>query len=175
MNTDPFTTLLERMSAGEMAPSRSELLAQLAEGDSRMAALAKYFAQREAEQVTVAEEEPEDRTLHRKRESFQRLERLMKQLYAELETLRERNDSLAAALGACYLCWGEDPCCEACGGDGLPGSTAPDEVLFAHFVTPVARSMRSRTRLDRFVPSGAAPQKGPISPTTNSQETQTNP
>jgi hypothetical protein len=145
MNTDSFTTLLEKMSAGEIAPSRSELLAQLAEGDPRMAALAKYFAQREAEQLVVPDqEEPKDRAPERKRESFQRLQRLMKQIYAELETLRERNDSLAAALGACYLCWGEDPLCALCGGTGAPGADSPDRALFAHYISPVLGRVRSK-------------------------------
>jgi hypothetical protein len=74
------------------------------------------------------------------------LQRIMKRLYRELEDLRERNDSLAAALGACYLCWGEDPGCEFCAGAGTPGSNAPDEILLSHYVTPAIRRLRASPR-----------------------------
>ncbi len=44
----------------------------------------------------------------------------------ELEELRERNEALAAALGACFACWGTDIFCTHCGGEGRPGAAAPE-------------------------------------------------
>lgn len=55
----------------------------------------------------------------------------------ELEMLRHRNDSLAAALGACYLCFGQDMGCPACRGRGYPGRRAPHPAHFRYWVQPV--------------------------------------
>lgn len=138
MNGDPSTLLLEKLTSGPgTAPRMSEVLAQLGEADPRMALLAKYFAQRETEQSDDEEDPPVE--AERRRESFERLQRILKRLYAELEELRQRNDGLAAALGACYLCWGENPECDLCAGTGVPGSRAPDEILLSHYVTPAVR------------------------------------
>ena len=51
------------------------------------------------------------------------------------EALADRNILLADALGACE-CWGEDPGCGVCGGEGAPGWLPPDPELFAHYVQP---------------------------------------
>jgi hypothetical protein len=141
MDTDVSTQLLETLTAVSGAPpSMSELLAQLGESDPRMALVAKYLNQRESAQAETTDERQE------KRESLARLERILKRLYRELEELRERNDSLAAALGACYLCWGEDAQCEICVGVGAAGWNAPDEILFQHYVTPAIRWLQTRTK-----------------------------
>lgn len=65
---------------------------------------------------------------------------------AELEALRQRNDALAAALGACHLCFGEDAWCPHCGGRGLPGSRRPDAVSFKRYLRPLL------LRLQRTLP-----------------------
>jgi hypothetical protein len=58
----------------------------------------------------------------------------------ELEELRERNEALAAALGACFACWGTDIFCTHCGGEGRPGAATPEPRLFRQLVAPaVAR------------------------------------
>jgi hypothetical protein len=138
MHTDASSLLLEKLTAGSGAPpSMSELFAQLGESDPRMALVAKYLDQRESAQVETTNEAEE------KRESLAPLQRLMKRLYREVEELRERNDSLAAALGACYLCWGENPQCEVCAGIGAPGWNASDEILFSHYATPAIRRLRT--------------------------------
>jgi hypothetical protein len=62
---------------------------------------------------------------------------------SETRFLRERCDTLAAALGACALCWGHDPACRACRGHGLPGHSLPDESLFFEYVLPVVRLVRA--------------------------------
>ena len=57
----------------------------------------------------------------------------------EIKLLREKCDTLAAALGACALCWGHDPGCRACRGHGSPGRSLPDDDLFAEYVLPAVR------------------------------------
>jgi hypothetical protein len=61
---------------------------------------------------------------------------------AELRWLREKNDEVTAALGACYLCWGENSQCEICGGAGGPGAFEPDQEKFSRLVTPALRRIR---------------------------------
>ena len=62
---------------------------------------------------------------------------------AEVTLLRERCDTVAAALGACALCWGHDPVCRACRGRGLPGRSLPDEELFVEYILPAVRLVRA--------------------------------
>jgi hypothetical protein len=172
MNDAASSLLLERLTNGSgPAPSMSEMLTQLSEGDPRMALLAKYFAQRETEQNNEDEDQPVDR--EERRESLVRLQRLMKRLYSELEQLRERNDSLAAALGACYLCWGEDLECEACGGGGAPGSSPPDEILLSHYVTPAIRRLRRTSAPRPASANGHSPNGHPRISTEPRVENQT--
>jgi hypothetical protein len=65
----------------------------------------------------------------------------------ELADLREVNDTLAAALGACPTCWGGDEECSECEGYGHPGSSRPDPALFQQLVVPAVRRVeRGNTR-----------------------------
>jgi hypothetical protein len=84
----------------------------------------------------------------------------MHQMYLEIEQLRARNDKLAAALGACHLCFGDDLSCPECTGRGRPGGAMPDRVLFAALVTPAVRRLSepNRYRPDR------GPRLGDLSP-----------
>lgn len=65
-------------------------------------------------------------------------------LMAELNEMRARNDTLAAALGACYLCWGANPTCQVCRGKGRPGAAIPDQKLFEQVVMPVVKKHYKR-------------------------------
>jgi hypothetical protein len=75
----------------------------------------------------------------------------------ELDDLREVNDTLAAALGACPLCWGGQDDCPGCGGSGSPGSTLPDERLFDDLVGPAVVMMRAARNGDRSIGSPPMP------------------
>jgi hypothetical protein len=66
------------------------------------------------------------------------------QLAAELDRLRQRNDALAAALGACHLCFGEDAWCPRCGGRGRPASRRPDPAAFDRYVRPLLAKLQAR-------------------------------
>jgi len=73
----------------------------------------------------------------------------------EVEALREVNDTLSSALGACSRCWGGDENCRACGGDGAPGSALPDQRLFNELILPTVR----RINQSRHAGSKTAPQR----------------
>jgi len=64
----------------------------------------------------------------------------------ELETLREVNDTVAAALGACPQCWGGSPDCEICKGEGGAGAMDPDERLFSELILPAIRRVSANRR-----------------------------
>lgn len=78
------------------------------------------------------------------------------QLAAELAVLQERNDALAAALGACHLCFGADAWCPHCGGCGQPGSQRPESTAFARYVRPLLQRLQHQQRQQRQQPEGAA-------------------
>lgn len=77
----------------------------------------------------------------------------------ELGTLRARNDALAAALGACYLCFGEHENCLACRGQGNPGSWRSDPDAFRRYVAPVLRRVHRETLAG--VPRNPSPSPAP--------------
>jgi len=72
------------------------------------------------------------------------LKQTARDLLSEVEALRDRADQLAAALGACCACWGEDVSCRMCRGRGAPGFTLPDEALFEHYVLPAVFMLRGQ-------------------------------
>lgn len=59
----------------------------------------------------------------------------------EVADLREVNDSAAAALGACRVCWGGDHFCPMCAGHGRPGANLPDLRLYNELVRPAVERM----------------------------------
>lgn len=62
-----------------------------------------------------------------------RLERLVRGLAEDLKQAQSLLADLAAAFGACGLCWGEDTHCPSCRGRGKPGRFAPDPELRLRF------------------------------------------
>ena len=146
-------------SAAGPPPSTQDVLAQLAGDDPRVANLVRYMSLLEAQAAEddEAEDEPEppppayDTT---------EIRIAVRKLHAEVEQLRQRNDLLAAALGGCYLCWGEDPACENCAGRGRPGSSLPDARAFRACVLPAVRrvSATRRAAVPPTPPTEGAPQ-----------------
>lgn len=61
------------------------------------------------------------------------------------QELLDRQILLAAALGACE-CWGSDPECPFCGGDGLPAWRHPDPQLYEEFVAPATARLAESAR-----------------------------
>jgi hypothetical protein len=170
-------------------PSLQDLLSQLGESDPRAALLAKFLARRDAREEPDAVEggEPpaasadaapgtsgvidEDQAgdtggalgVHGGPGS-ERLQRVIKAMYAELEHLRECNDGLASAFGSCYLCWGADPSCPVCQGAGRPGFYRPDEVLLKQLVAPALRRLRADGARVATLPPAAARRDRPLEP-----------
>lgn len=141
-------------SAESPALNLEELLAQQAQTNPMAAMLMKQMAEQktraEEERARVIDveatasveevEEPVDESLAMLCE----LRENAKTMQAELDRLRERSDALAAAVGACPLCWGQSLDCRGCRGRGGPGFSTPDDLLFEEFVIPAVRTLRAQ-------------------------------
>lgn len=69
-----------------------------------------------------------------------------KRLFQEREQARAQIESLAAALGACPVCFGGDLLCDTCHGAGTPGARAPDPIEFNRYVAPAIARVREALR-----------------------------
>lgn len=83
-----------------------------------------------------AEEKEKERQQRRLR-AQQRLRRIQR----VIRTHGRRNAFLAGALGACE-CWGEDPACRVCDGEGQAGLFEPDPAAFEAIVAPLFENRR---------------------------------
>lgn len=102
----------------------------------------------------------EQREARQKRAEMRELNRMIEEVCAERDALVERNDTLAAALGACHLCFGEgeDLTCPNCGGQGKPGWRLPDPIAFREYIAPAVnrvRALQSRRQRGKPPQSGA--------------------
>lgn len=160
---EPFALLQQMLSP---APADREAVARALETheDPRVRFIAQYMNQQPApaeidEAVEKAadpasEPAPDSGRIERAR----RVRRKLRCLIGELELAQTIGDTLAAALGACYLCWGEDDRCEQCRGAGHPGWALPDAELYERFVVP------ANHRFDREFgrPPPANPSSSPV-------------
>ena len=58
------------------------------------------------------------------------------QIVTRINQLKKRNNALSDALGSCTHCWGEDPACDHCSGNGMPGWRNSNKRLFNIYVRP---------------------------------------
>lgn len=121
--------LLQAMASdpNAMREMLNNALAERAAGDPRLAMMMQMLNQQQAA------EPPPERGIRKTR-----LRARVQEMRDELRILRRRNEVLAAALGACELCWGDDPECEECRGHGRPGWEEPDRALYRELISPVA-------------------------------------
>lgn len=117
-----------------------QLLEQVGDGDPRLRAFAQLVQARASAEAARAEATRSARDAAAEAEA--RLRRL-REAYLEL---RDQYLRVAAALGACPRCWGENPRCRDCGGAGTSGFFEPDHELFRHYVVPAVRRARGHGR-----------------------------
>ena len=130
---DPATADPAALSAGMMD--------ELKRTNPQLAMLAQLMQAR----TIVPQQVPEDLSAevadlaNRLADAEDRLERMKRQgrrLYEAHQGVTERLADLAAALGACGMCWGEDEFCPSCRGRGRPGMVRPDPELRARLLGP---------------------------------------
>lgn len=120
-------------AAAGLAPDPAAMMKDLA-GDSRMAALMELMqAQRGPPSNDV--EAPDERDeliaemsarLDAAEARLTKMTRIARQLHEAGRAASQRLSLLAAGLGACGICWGDDPACLGCRGRGRPGMVRPD-------------------------------------------------
>lgn len=87
-----------------------------------------------------------------------KLQDVARRLAVDLRSANARLSDLAAAFGACGLCWGEDPRCPGCRGRGRPGRFAPDpELRLRMFPEPTDVAAASRLSTHPDPPQGDEP------------------
>ena len=132
MSADPTQALLLALASGD-GSAASQAIAGLVDADDPIAPVLAQLMSARATDEPAAEPPPAWPALPDPDFPIE-----------ELEQLRHRNDQLAAALGACYLCWGEDPVCPICEGAGVPGASPPRPRYFAVYVLPVLNRLRRK-------------------------------
>ncbi len=70
------------------------------------------------------------------REKFRKAHAEKNILTKTLADVTNTNDHLSQALGSCNRCWGNDPLCEQCAGNGIPGWKQINKRLFNSYVLP---------------------------------------
>ena len=128
--------------------SLNQMLAGLEQSDPRMAALIRHLqtrltAQSALSESTEAESGAADDSIEDDNAALIEMNRQLKEMAdrmsSELDALRARNDMLAAALGACHLCWGDDRKCQYCQGAGRIGAYVIERPLFDEVIGPAVR------------------------------------
>jgi len=133
---DPMSLLLSQLQTQGSSNPTSALLATLLQmRKPTEAGCPPAEDPDQAEREAQAQQERE--------RSFQELNGTVSRLYGELDVLRKRNDELAAAIGACFLCFGSDPLCPECVGRGRPGSKLPDVSAYRKYVLPAIHRAQS--------------------------------
>lgn len=128
----------------------AQMMADLGQSNPQMAALAQLMSDRANASSGIAAELHDEEVAALKSRldaALGRIERLRvdgKRLLAAHELATDRLARLAAALGACGLCWGEDARCPSCHGRGRPGMVRPDPDARAALLHPGDRQHTAR-------------------------------
>jgi hypothetical protein len=118
-------------------PNLAEVAAQLGVAPSpQLQLIAQLLAQR-AERTQDEEQEQQRAERDAADPAVARLSRRERRAF---EFLRDMNQELARACGAC-VCWGRRPSCPHCQGRGSAGFTDADPLLFRRHVEPVLLRM----------------------------------
>jgi len=158
---DPHLELIQKLAGGE-APDFDvgHLVAQISESDPRLGLIARMLVQRSAPEAIPEGDISRSGDANAEADDAP-LRSLRRRTLGELKELRVRNDMLAASLGACYLCWGDDAGCDHCGGRGAPGWRLPDVDLFRSIVDPAIRRLRA-ARMQRAGSRSPPPSDDPV-------------
>lgn len=127
------------LSPGGIPADPSKLMQEMAADDPRMAMLMQMMQGQRGEASNDAGK-PDDRDdliaelserLDASEARLTKMTRIARQLHEAGRIASFRLSRLAAALGACGICWGEDSSCLGCRGRGKPGMIRPDPEMRA--------------------------------------------
>lgn len=118
-----------------------QIMQGFADEDPRMAMMMKLMQSQKA--APPIDEKPDDRDdliaelserLDAAEARLVKMTRIARQLHDANAVATGRLGRLAAALGACGLCWGDDDLCPGCRGRGGVGMVRPDPVARAELI-----------------------------------------
>lgn len=117
--------------------TQGSFMSQFANTDPKMQMLAQLIANNhnsgdKAKSGTIAKLKNKVRLLFNR---VKKLEVQKKHLLKYIDFFLDVNAAFSSAVGACE-CWGEDPECEKCGGEGLPGHFKVNEEAFNTYIKP---------------------------------------
>ena len=128
---------LQAAAGADGAADPQAMLRELAASDPRMALMLQFL---NPPRAVVLEDDPEldernaviedlSARLDAAEVKLTRVTGIARRLHEAHQSSARRLSELAAALGACGLCWGEDQQCPGCHGRGRAGMVRPDEAL----------------------------------------------
>lgn len=138
---DPLALLYSQIGATN--PQAAMILQAMEQRRAQAAAQIKDIEDDDACEEQCHHVKPEPGTVQVNEEDLRALQDAARRAGEELEVLRGRSDILARALGACYLCFGDNPLCPECAGVGTPGSLMPEPAEFRLYVVPALRRVRT--------------------------------
>ena len=115
-------------------PDLEGLLAQMGNSDPQMQQKLQLITALMNNNSSTEDESSDQQRRIRAKKKLQRL-------YRDREIFQERNEDLAAALGACPDCWGKHRGCRTCRGAGTPGYFTVDKEAFTEYVMPVLEQL----------------------------------
>ncbi|MEN2786467.1 hypothetical protein ACFOKI_05630 [Sphingomonas qilianensis] len=142
-------------AAPDPALLASQMMADLQASNPQLAMIAQMMQARAIVPSPVSEDLGEHvvELADRLAEAHRRIDAMKKsarRLYQSHHEAQARLADLAAALGACGLCWGEDDRCPSCRGRGRPGMVRPDPELRATLLGPLqSHASQARTSPSR--------------------------
>lgn len=147
----PAATILEALQTCTQDP-RKAIFAALTDGNEnapQIDMLMKLLGGDEKDEAARREEIREEVRAELEA-SIAELSETAQKLFDEREEARVRLETLAAALGACPVCFGENLLCETCHGAGRPGARAPAGQEFRTFILPAVERVRAAIRRDPY-------------------------
>jgi uncharacterized membrane protein YccC len=168
----PAAKVLEALQTCTQDP-RKALFAALTEGNEnapQIEMLMKLLGGEEKDEAALREEIREDVRAEQEA-AIAELSDTAEKLFDEREAARARLETLAAALGACPACFGENLLCETCHGAGRPGARAPAAQEFRTFILPAVERVRAAIRRDPY--RRPWPRPSPSASVTNVPQPQT--
>jgi hypothetical protein len=126
----------------------SKFMEQLGDGDPQLAMMVQMM-QHQQQSVADPDDDYEAKCkeleidLAHTQQNLDSVRAEGKRLLAAHKIAVGRLSDLAAALGACGLCWGEDPDCLGCRGRGHVGMIRPDPEIRARLLGPARTSHKS--------------------------------
>lgn len=163
----PTMALLDAVRDGSGDP-RKAMLAALTGGDGgpQIDMIMKLINDQGEDANAALREELMAEVREEQAEAVAELAATARRLFEENAAYSQRLEDLAAAMGACPTCFGDDLLCDTCHGAGRPGARAPEASEFARYVMPAVERVRAAVRRSARRAPWPRP-AAPMTPTTS--------